>query len=297
MKPVGEVNNMVSQDSDPIPSTSSSNKRNGKLSNILGSKTGLPILLKNGDVIEYKISHNDQWNRALIISRGGKTSSKHKTWYNIQNVETVNKSSINLDLVKRWRKIDTDLSVINKKVTLARYLKNNWSKVGSPIAFAGVSKIYKYCRETLGGYVTKKQIEVILSSIPAYTKFKETKKARLYNPVFIYYVHQQWQIDITFVTNLAEWNSNVKYLLVVMECFSRKLFVACMKDKSTESTIEKFDDIHSHIGLTPHTIYMDKGCEFNSDSFKRYCHEYNITPIFSYNSTKAPLIEQYPYKE
>ena len=144
----------------------------------------------------------------------------------------------------------------------------------------------------MGKHVTRTQIENILSTIPTYTKFKEAKKPKSYNPFFIYYIHQQWQIDITYITELMEWNDNVKYLLVVIECFSRKLFVTCMKDKSTQTTIEGFDDIHSHIGHNPHTIYMDKGCEFNSNSFKNYCYEYNITPIFSYNVTKAPLVER-----
>ena len=48
--------------------------------------------------------------------------------------------------------------------------------------------------------------------------------------------------------------------------------------------------MHSHVGHITHTVYMDKGCEFNSNLFQNYCYEYNITPIFPYNVTKAPLV-------
>ena len=52
-----------------------------------------------------------------------------------------------------------------------------------------------------------------------------------------------------------------------MECFSRKIFVAPMKTKSTTEMIKKFDDVHSYIGKSPHTLYVDNGVEFNSTFF------------------------------
>ena len=37
--------------------------------------------------------------------------------------------------------------------------------------------------------------------------------------------------------------------------------------QTTDTTVKKFSDIHKHVGHTPQTIYMDRGCEFNSTSF------------------------------
>ena len=58
-------------------------------------------------------------------------------------------------------------------------------------------------------------------------------KYRLHNPFFIYYVHQQWQIDVTYISQLQQYNDNISHLLIVMECFSRKIFVGSMKSKSS----------------------------------------------------------------
>jgi len=245
-------------------------------------------IFKNGDIIDYKINSYDPWERGVVLNRGGKSSSKNKkSIYNIQNIESGKKISINVDLVKDWRKGNSNISFDNED-DLRNDLRKKWKTVGSPIAFAGISKIYKYYQK----HLTKKQIEHILQSIPVYSKFKEVKKARLYNPFFIYYLHQQWQLDIMYAIDLKEWNDGVKYLLVVMECFSRKIFVTHMKDKSTETTITCFDDIHTHIGSTPNTLYMDKGSEFNSHAFKNYCNEFGINPIYSESSTKAALVER-----
>ena len=77
-----------------------------------------------------------------------------------------------------------------------------------------------------------------------------------------------------------------------MECFSRKVLVAPVNNKYTLDVITSFHDIHLHIGKTPHSIYMDKGLQFNSNTFKSYCNEYNIKLIFSESTTKAALVEK-----
>ena len=187
--------------------------------------------------------------------------------------------------------MNTNSNFSQNKLNQLRKFRNEWSKAGSPIAFAGISKIYEYYRKK-GTPLSQIQIKKVLSSIPTYTKFKEYHLPRFWSPFFIYTIHQQWQLDICYVSELESYNNKIKYLLVVIECFSRKIFVSPMTDKTTNSTVKKFSDIHKHVGHTPQTIYMDRGCEFNSTSFKNYCKEYNIKPIFSNNSTKAAICER-----
>ena len=140
--------------------------------------------------------------------------------------------------------------------------------------------------------MSERQIKGVLLSIPAYTKFKEYRLPRSWNPFYIYFIHQQWQLDLCFVDDLAEYNDHVKYLLVVIECFSRKIFVTAMFDKKSNTAVEKFKDIHNHIGQNPISLYMDRGGEFNSSLFLSYCKKHKIKAIFSNNSTKAAICER-----
>ena len=55
---------------------------------------------------------------------------------------------------------------------LRHNLKEKWRTIGSPIAFAGISKIYNYYNKQ----ISKKEIEHILSTFPTYTKYKEAKE-------------------------------------------------------------------------------------------------------------------------
>ena len=242
------------------------------------------IILFPGDKLRYKSYLYDEWKPVEVISKALKSTGQFKNAYNVkQNDSTY---FLNLDnLVRFERQINGDNDEDNN---LEFDLRQKWSTLGSPIAYGGISKIYEYYNKK----ISKKEIERILSTIPSYTKFKQRKKSNLHNPFFIYYRHQQWQIDITYITKLKEYNDNISYLLIVMECFSRKIFVAPMKNKSSTDVVQSFDNIHLYIGQTPHTIYMDKGLEFNSNIFKNYCMEYNITLIFSQSITKAALVER-----
>ena len=104
---------------------------------------------------------------------------------------------------------------------LRHNLKEKWRTIGSPIAFAGISKIYNHYNKQ----ISKKEIEHILSTFPTYTRHKEAKKIKRCNPFLLYYKHQQWQLDLIYISNLSEWNDDISYLLVVMECFSTKMLL------------------------------------------------------------------------
>ena len=240
------------------------------------------IYLTRGDIIRYKTNSNDDWKIVEVISKAGKSTGRFQNCYNVKHND--DEFYINLDELYNFERIFNDGS----DDYIEYDLRQKWSTLGSPISFSGVSKIYNYYNKK----ISRKEIERILSGIPTYTKYKQRKKSRLHNPFFIYYVHQQWQIDVTYISQLQQYNDNISHLLIVMECFSRKIFVGSMKSKSSFDVLQRFTDIHQYIGKSPHTIYMDKGLEFNSNIFKNYCKEHKIKLIFSQSITKAALVER-----
>ena len=59
-----------------------------------------------------------------------------------------------------------------ESTNLKHDLKVKWRLVGSPIVFAGISKIYNYYNKQ----ISKKEIEHIFSIFPTYTRYKEVEK-------------------------------------------------------------------------------------------------------------------------
>ena len=193
----------------------------------------------------------------------------------------------NADIIRNaWNDIILHLDSNNDK--LEQKLKTNWVNLGNEISFAGVSKIYNYFK----GKLSRKRIEEILREIPTYSRFKEKRKSNFHNPIFVYYKHQIWSLDLMYVQKWKGYNDQVQYFLTVLESFSRKLFLVPMRNKTTKTTLSSFRTVHRYIGKTPHMLYVDKGGEFQSDTFQEYCDLYKIKIVFSESPYKSSLVER-----
>lgn len=89
-------------------------------------------------------------------------------------------------------------------------------------------------------------------------------------------IDYQWEADLADVQNLSEFNKGIKYLLVIVDVFSRFLWVRCLKDKKAQSVIDAFKDILDG-PRHPKAIRTDKGTEFYNRYLKRYLKEKALT--------------------
>ena len=60
-------------------------------------------VLKKNDIIHFKVSEKDKWTAATTLGRAGKSTGKHKSWYNVRN-HKAGDHSLDLDNVKEWKK-------------------------------------------------------------------------------------------------------------------------------------------------------------------------------------------------
>lgn len=167
-------------------------------------------------------------------------------------------------------------------------LIEEWVDKNKKFAFSGITKIRNEYNDR-----SIREIENELAKNPTYSRHKEGKPVKNYNPYFVYKRNEMWQIDIMYLPETSNIKCrNFKYLLCVLDVFSRKLFIRLLGKKDQSSVIKSFDDIHQEINHTPVKIVADKGTEFTSDTFKKYCEFFGIKLIFSYNETKAAHVER-----
>ena len=79
-----------------------------------------------------------------------------------------------------WENIILHSNIENDN--LEHDLRRKLSKLGNNISFAGTSKIYKFYK----GKISKGRIEDILSTIPAYSRYKEKRRPNTHNTIFVY---------------------------------------------------------------------------------------------------------------
>ena len=94
-----------------------------------------------------------------------------------------------------------------------------------------------------------------------------------------------WEIDLTNVERLAEENLNVHCLLVILETFSRFLWIKALKDRKGQTLLDALSEVIERSGRIPNKLRRDKGSEFVNSKVKAYLNKYEfilqkeITPL------------------
>ena len=77
----------------------------------------------------------------------------------------------------------------------------------------------------------------------AYTLHKPVRIHFKRNPVLVNSIDQIWQADLADVSNLSKENRGYKYLLTVIDVFSKFSFVVALKNKSATAVKKAFEHI------------------------------------------------------
>lgn len=76
----------------------------------------------------------------------------------------------------------------------------------------------------------------------------------------------QWDADLTDMTKIRKENDRVQYVLLVVDIFSKYLWMQPLKDKKGPTTARAFENILSE-GRQLTKLCTDKGQEFRSKAF------------------------------
>lgn len=72
-----------------------------------------------------------------------------------------------------------------------------------------------------------------------------------------------WDGDLADVSNIAKHNDGYKFLLVLIDIFSRYLFIIPIKNKHHQSIADGLKSVFQR-GRKPNTLRTDKGSEFKN---------------------------------
>lgn len=100
-----------------------------------------------------------------------------------------------------------------------------------------------------------------------------------------------FQADLAVLTNLERYNRGYKYLLVVINSFSKFLFCEPLKSKSSLEVAQAFEKILKRSKYLPNLLCTDRGTEFYSSHFKAVCRKYGIHLYSTTTTVKSSLAE------
>jgi len=102
-----------------------------------------------------------------------------------------------------------------------------------------------------------------------------------------------WQADLADFKSISQWNNNFSYVLVVIDVFSKFVWVEPTKTKDAKAVLAAFKKILLKDDRTPESLMTDKGREFDNEQWKNFCRSKNINFYTSQNpDTKAAVAER-----
>ena len=159
---------------------------------------------------------------------------------------------------------------------LRPFSAKDYSDVRAGHAFSGINAVG---RATAPGRAALES----LRTVDSYTRHKEVKKPKS-NPYFVHTLRELGQGDLCDKSNLSEWNDGVKFILCIMDTFSRFLWVRSLKNKSASTVNSAMREIFAEIqalGAVPgvpvfRRFLTDAGTEFLSASARQVYREFHI---------------------
>ena len=93
---------------------------------------------------------------------------------------------------------------------------------------------------------------------------------------------------------LPESSQGYRYVLAVLDHFTRYAWAVPMTDKSAKSTMEAFLQITTPMGC-PKTLISDNGTEFKNEDFEKFCKNFNIRQHFCtpYHPQSDGVVERF----
>jgi len=159
---------------------------------------------------------------------------------------------------------------------------------GKHTAFAGVSNLSKH------SHVSPKKIKIDLEEIDAYTRKREIKRPRVYNPYFVWEPRKLIQIDLIDFSKdsaMVRKNGGHRYLFCAIDSFSRFVWVKPMKRKNQNVSLETYVAMAREFGRKPQRVLCDKGGEFTSSAFRQMFASHGTTLIAL--NRKAGTVERF----
>lgn len=103
---------------------------------------------------------------------------------------------------------------------------------------------------------------------------------------------ESWQADLVEMIPYARENKGYRYMLTVIDVFSKYAWAVPVKRKSGEDVTAGMESILKQ-GRIPKNLQTDRGKEFYNSNFDKLIKKYRINLYSTYTNLKASIVERF----
>lgn len=173
-------------------------------------------------------------------------------------------------------------------------LKKNYYDPSHPAGFGSAQNLLAAIKAKRRRNVTIADIERWLESQDAFTLHKKIVRKFPRRKTLSKGLHHIWQADLADMQAISKENRGMRYILTVIDVFSRYAWAIPIKSKKSECIIKAFDKIFRQSKVKPRFLQTDQGTEFLNKPFQKWLSARSIKHYFTYNTeTKAAVVERW----
>ena len=148
------------------------------------------------------------------------------------------------------------------------------------------SMVYKCFNERAkGSGINNKQLVKELHK-PIIKNFKRRK-------VYSSFKDNIWGVDLADMSLINKSDKEIKYLLCVIDLFSRYSWVIPLKNKREDSIVEGFKGVFKKSDRKPNKIWIDHGKEFYNNKVKNFLKNNDIKMYSTFIEGKSVVAERF----
>ena len=188
-----------------------------------------------------------------------------------------------------------DSKDLTKRTVADKILKNKAFDIAKDPKYDGyqrglASMVYKFFDSKVSGSGAKLtlQNEQLAEELhkPIIRKFEKRK-------VYSTFKDNIWGVDLADMQLLSKYNKGIRFLLCVIDIFSKYAWVVPLKDKKGVNIVKAFQIILKQSNRKPNKIWIDKGPEFYNAYFKKWLRDNNIVMYSTHNEGKSVVAERF----
>jgi len=158
----------------------------------------------------------------------------------------------------------------------------------NPGSFGGLNVFSKALGRPINEDIKTKLLNTASYSLH-HPRRKLFKRRRVYVP----YINAQWGADLAEIQTLKKSNNGYRYILCVIDIFSKKAWIEPIKNKTGFAVTKAFQKIISRAGSKPEKLQTDSGKEFYNSTFQKALSSQNIKHFSVTSEIKCGTIERF----
>lgn len=176
------------------------------------------------------------------------------------------------------------------------YLTTRYFDPKSPASFTSAFKLYQSIKNEGKYDISFERIQRWADKQDSLTLYRDVKRRqKRYRRVITGGISSMWDADLLVLNKdrFTSANSGFGYILLCIDCFSRKCYATVSKSKSSNHMVQAFSQIFKKITpeLIPKTLRTDRGVEFRAKEVQEYLFKMGIHHYYGNSQSKANYSE------